>query len=79
MLSALKQVIKRKEIDSIVLVLGSWYEFVIHCFVENKSMTLTQDQHFAREDGILLSCPHVGIIIIEIRRYAWSCELSCGH
>ena len=28
-LSALKQVIKRKEIDSIVLVLGSWYEFFI--------------------------------------------------
>lgn len=25
-LSALKQVVKRKEIDSIVLVLGSWYD-----------------------------------------------------
>ena len=32
-LSALKQVIKRKEIDSIVLVLGSWYEYYHHLFL----------------------------------------------
>lgn len=33
-LSALKQVVKRKEIDSIVLVLGSWYDQISLFIVE---------------------------------------------
>ena len=42
-LSALKQVIKRKEIDSIVLVLGSWYEYYHHLFLNAAACSHLQE------------------------------------